>query len=720
MKWPLIAYVLFLLLAEPALAQSLTRIVVLPFNAGQSADAYAIGLAAGLERSLNVIDGVFVPPVGDALNVTQRLEARRELSPETVAAAFNASVVIGGEVGASGTQAQVQIALAGPAFPETRVVAVQGPFNEPSRLLAAVVNAAVAELGLRISADDRRQLDAMTASAPSLPSLNAVASASLRLGVPNLAALEAAAALDGSSSWVLSEQARALALAGDDAAALTVSRRAVEVQPLDIEAWVVRGIVLRTAGDDSAALQAFNAALALNSAHALALAGKGQLSSAELAKQLFEQATQSYPRLVVAYLELAELLSQQDPQLALRRLREGATRVPDSASLHAAIMQQAIRLGDATGAAAYLRQFLASDPGANPNIYALATLLPVDRLGAEALAIVRSGRERHPESTALVLAEGQLLAQQGDFAAAEAVLQAGVAQAPGHLGLINQLAITQARQGKLDEARATLEAVAQQDARLQFNLAQLYLQAGQSRAAASLLEPLLARYPDDPELFTLLGIALGRSGQFDRALSALEQALALSPNDSQALAAKNALEQNRNVVGSERIELGAAAPAFEAGLAALEQNDLPRALSEFRQARATQDHGLLAFYEGYTLQLQGDLRGAIASYERALADLPNSATVLNNLGFAYFNLGRFDRALTHLAQATQADAANVQAQLNLGLVLYSLNRYRDALGPLERALALDPSLGEVMVTTDTGARVSLAALLDDARRRAQP
>ncbi|MBS3966071.1 MAG: tetratricopeptide repeat protein [Truepera sp.] len=719
MKWPLIASFLFLLLAEPALAQSLTRIVVLPFNAGQSADTYAIGLAAGLERSLNVIDGVFVPPVGDALNVTQRLEARRELSPETVAAAFNASVVIGGEVGVSGTQAQVQIALAGPAFPETRVVAVQGPFNEPSRLLAAVVNAAVAELGLRISADDRRQLDAMTASAPSLPSLSAVASASLRLQ-PNLAALEAAAALDGSSSWVLAEQARAQALVGDDATALTVSRRAVEVQPLDIEAWVVRGIVLRTAGDDSAALQAFNAALALNSAHALALAGKGQLSSAELAKPLFEQATQSYPRLVVAYLELAELLSQQDPQLALRRLREGATRVPDSASLHAAIMQQAIRLGDATGAAAYLRQFLASDPGANPNIYALATLLPVDRLGAEALAIVRSGRERHPDSTALVLAEGQLLAQQGDFAAAEAVLQAGVAQAPGHLGLINQLAITQARQGKLDEARATLEAVAQQDARLQFNLAQLYLQAGQSRAAASLLEPLLARYPDDPELFTLLGIALGRSGQFDRALSALEQALALSPNDSQALAAKNALEQNRNVVGGERIELGAAAPAFEAGLAALEQNDLARALSEFRRARAAQDHGLLAFYEGYTLQLQGDLRGAVASYERALADLPNSATVLNNLGFAFFNLGRFDRALTHLAQATQADAANVQAQLNLGLVLYSLNRYRDALGPLERALALDPSLGEVMVTTDTGARVSLAALLDDARRRAQP
>jgi len=63
MKWPLIASFLFLLLAEPALAQSLTRIVVLPFNAGQSADTYAIGLAAGLERSLNVIDGVFVPPV---------------------------------------------------------------------------------------------------------------------------------------------------------------------------------------------------------------------------------------------------------------------------------------------------------------------------------------------------------------------------------------------------------------------------------------------------------------------------------------------------------------------------------------------------------------------------------------------------------------------------------------------------------------------------------
>lgn len=720
MKRLLIASILLLLPASPALAQSLTRIVVLPFNAAQNADAYAIGLAVGLERSLNVIDGVFVPPVGDALNVTQRLEARQELAPETVAAAFNASVVIGGEIGVSGAQAQVQIALAGPAFPETRLVAVQGPFNEPARLLAAVVNAAVGELGLRISADDRRQLDAATASAPSLPSLSAVAGASLRLGVPNLAALTAAASLDGNSSWVLSEQARALALAGDEATALTVSRRAVEVQPLDIEAWVVRGVVLLSAGDRSAALQAFDAALALNSAHALALAGKGQLSSAEMARTLLEQAIASYPRLVVAYLDLADLLSEQDPQLALRRLREGATRAPDSASLHAAIMQQAIRLGDTAGAAAYLRQFLASEPGANPNIYALATLLPADSLGAEALAIVRSGRERHPNSTALVEAEGQLLAQQGDFAAAEAVLQQGVAQAPGHLRLINQLAIAQARQGKLDQARATLEAVAQQDARLQFNLAQIYLQAGQSRAAVSLLEPLLARNPNDPELFTLLGIALGRSGQFERALSALEQALELRPGDSQVLAAKNALEQNRNVTGGERFELGAAAPAFEAGLAALEQNDLTLALSEFRRARAAQDHGLVAFYEGYTLQLQGDLRSAVTSYERALTDLPNSATVLNNLGFAHFNLGRFDRALTHLVQATQADAANVQAQLNLGLVLYSLNRYRDAIGPLERALALDPTLGEVMVTTNTGARMGLSALLDDARRRAQP
>lgn len=706
------------LFTPTALAQSVTRLVVVPFNAPQSADSYALGLAAGLERSLNVIDGVFVMPVGDALNVSQRLEVRGELSPETVAQAFEAQAVIGGEITTSGTQAQVQIAFAGPAFPDGRLVTVQGPLAEPPRLLAAVANAVVSELGLRISADDRRQLDAVTAAAPSLPSLSAVASASLRLDVPNLAALAAAADLDGNSSWVLAEQARGLALSGDEAAALAVSRRAVDVGPLDIEAWVVRGIILLSAGDTAGAAQAFDRALAINSVHAMALSGKGQLGGTE-ARALFERALVSYPRLVVAYLNLAELLGAQDPQLALRRLREGALRVPDSASLHAAVMEQAIRLGDVAGAAAYLRQVLAEDPAANPGIYALATRLPGERFGAEALAIVRSGRERYPTSATLVLAEAELLAQQGDFAAAEAVLADAVAQAPRHLGLVNQLAIVQARQGKLDEARATLEAVAMQDPRLQLNLAQIYLQAGQSRAAAALLEPLLARYADDPEVYTLLGIALGRSGQFDRALSALEQALALNPGDSQALAAKNAIEQNRNVTGGMEIPLGAAGPAFEAGLAALEQNDLSRALAEFRQARAAQDHGLLAFYEGYTLQLLGDLRAAVTSYERALQDLPNSATVLNNLGFAYFNLGRYDRALTYLAQATQADAANVQAQLNLGLVLYSLSRYRDAVGPLERALSLQPSLAEVMVTTDAG-RLSLSALLDDARRRAQP
>jgi tetratricopeptide (TPR) repeat protein len=702
MKRLLSLLVLIVLTLNVALAQEVVRIVVLPFSAIGSAAPYQVGLATALQRSLNVIDGLYVPPVGDTLIVTQRLEDRNELSAARVASAFAASAVVSGRVTPVGSEAEVLLGFAGPAFPEIRDVIVRGPLSNPAQLTSLVLEAVIRELGLQPSSSDRNQLQQVVAQTPSLPSLNAVGEVSLRLPQASFEALAAALEIDGRSSWVLSELARARALMGEREAALELSQRAIDAAPADIEALVIRGNILIAAGDVAGAQQAFDAALAINAYHALALLGRGNAASDAAA---LEAAAQSYPRLVDAYLDLAAL---QSGARALQTLRRGAERVPDSISLRRAVMQQALDAGDAAGALAYLRQELANDEVRSPALYTLAQLLP-PQFEAQALELLREGRERYPQSTAVATAYAAALQQAGDASGAEAVLRHALEQAPADLELRNRLAIIQAQQGDFDAARATLEGVAELSDALQFNLAQIYLQAGQNRAALELLASLAQQHPLDAELQALYGVALGRTGNLAQAQRALERALELDPTQGTALAARRALEQQQRVTRGEPVETlnAAASVAFEAGLAALERSEFSEAAQAFARALEAQDSGIVAFYRGYALQRQGQSRQALPLYERALQDFPESDVILNNIGFAQLQLGRYDLALDALNRALAANAQNPEVHLNLGFTYYALQRYAQATQAFEEALRLRPGLQD-----------DIGQLLETARSRA--
>lgn len=698
-------------------------VVVLPFSAGSNASPYGAGLATAIQRSLNVIDGVYAPPVGDTLFVTRRLENEGRLDAANVAGAYDAVAVVSGQVAATGNAAEIRLGFASGDFGTVRDVVVQSNLNQPQQLVSQVVNAVVRELGLRVSGQDRRELDEVLLQTPSLPSLTNVAQATLRLQAPDLTGLQAAASLDSSSSWVLSEYARALALEGNTPAALDASLRAIQVSPSDVEALVIRSVILRSSGDEATALQGFNAAVALNPSHALALTGRAQLlGDPAAARAALETALDIDPRLGDAYLALATILQQQNPQgrEALQTVREGARRIPGSVALHRAVVSESLRLGDPGGAYAYLNDFLANNPDTNPGVYALAAALPSDQGFADAaLALVQQGYIRYPSNPVLARAEAALLEDRGDLAGAENALRQALDANPNDATLLNQLAVFQAEQGRLDEAQATLEASTEQDLTLRLNLAQIYLEAGQSEAAVGVLEPLLTRYPQEAELYSLYGIALGRSGRYDQALNALDRALELEPDFEQARRAQNVIAQNRNLTGGDQIALAeSAGQFFEAGLAALEAGNYPEAVAQFSQARQQDDSGVVAFYQAYAQQLSGDIRQAAEGYERALEELPDNPTVLNNLGFAYYRLGRFDRALPYLERAVAADADNVEAQLNYGLVNYDLGRYGAAVTPLERVLALQPSLGDQQVNTGT-AVMTLRELVEDARRQSQ-
>lgn len=711
---------LLTLLTGAAFAQAPTRLAVLAFDTDAAASPYRLGLATGLQRTLNVIDNLYVPPVGDTLVLAQSTDTA-QLDTTVFAEAFDVQALVSGLVSSSGDALTVEVFFAEPGA-DTRRVSVEGTRGDLAGLLRTVTETVIDELDLTLGANDQAELEAVTAQVPPLDDLAALAEVSLGLGSLDSPELQTAAA--AGSSWALSERAKVLAASGNDEEALDLSLSAIETAPNDIEALVNRGIVLAAAGDIETARVAFAAALELNPAHAVAHAGQARLAPDGAAAEAdLEAAIAAYPRYAAAYIELAARQRQAgQPQTALQTLREGTDKVPDSSSLGSAFVTQAVASGNTGEALTFLETSLEGE-NVPPERYALAASLPADE-APRALAILRQGREAYPRDSALALAEADMLGKTGDYAGAEGVLREAQAFAPDNPELANQLALAQAQQGKTDEAAATLREASgtNPDLRdtLERNLAQIYLDAGQNEAAATTLEPLLEANPEDSDLYTLYGVALGRAGRFNQALNALDEALRLEPENAQAQQARNFLSQNEQLASGSQTELSAdAARALQEGISALEAGDNETAQTNFDRAAELQPAGLTNFYKGYIRQIQGDLRGAVSAYEEALQGFPEAdagqARVLNNAGFAYFRLGRLDKAVDYLTRATEADPDNSEAQLNLGLIYYDLGRFDDALAPLEEALEANPDLAQRQVDTGSGEPLTLAQLLDEVR-----
>lgn len=703
---------LLLTLAGAANAQpSVQRIVLLPFDAEASIEAFALAFPTALQRALNELDGVYVPAVGDATVVAQRVaDAGGDVLAE-IRRVFVADAVVLGRVRGSDALAVdlVVVTRAGDELDAT----VSGRLGDLAALWRDTADGVLGLLGIDPGLADLADLRRVLADVPSLPSLGPIGGASARVPGIRLDQLEAAAALDPGSSWAAGELARAAAIEGDADRALREAERAVALGP-HAEAYALLGMV-RLARNDPAAAEAFEAALDANPAHGVALAGLAQAGVGPArAAELLEAAVAAAPRLVDAHLALAEL--QTSPARVIQVLRRASDWLPDSAAIQLALVDAALDAGDARGAIELLRAATSDPVGRRAAIYLLAARLPAEA-ARDALAFAREGRDLFPDDPDLRRLEIDLLRASGDAAGASAALGAWVEAGTAPAGEVVAFAENLAAQGRYDEAQAWLATVADVDDDADVRSARIELAAGRARAALTALEPRVAAGEADALRRTLYAIALGRIGRADEAVAMLEEVVqsAAAPaadartTEAGALAqrALAVLADQRQVAGADAVALSPeASTAFEQGLFALENGDMLAARDAFVRARALDDAGLLAFYEGYARQVLGDPRGATVAYQAARTDLGDNDVLLNNLGYAQLQVGRLDLALDTLRQALEANPGNARAHLNLGLTLYGLARFGDAVDAFDDALALDPSLAAVA-----------GSVIDDARRR---
>lgn len=305
------------------------------------------------------------------------------------------------------------------------------------------------------------------------------------------------------------------------------------------------------------------------------------------------------------------------------------------------------------------------------------------------------------------MTEADILLGSGDATGALGILGTLHTENPGNVQIARALASAQAQAGDLEAARTTYETLAESGIQVEREIAELYLASGRAAGAISVLEPLIAALPEDAHLLALHGTALMRMGRLSDAERELSRALELDAGNTLAARSLELVLQQRELTGGDVAFAEESGVAFQQGLSALDLRDYAGAAEAFGRSRAAQETGLGAFYQGYARQLAGEVRAAVADYEAALEQLGENDTVLNNLGYGWLELGRYDRALEHLTRAVAANPDNPQAHLNLGVVYYALQRYDDSIAELEEAARLDPRL-----TT------TVESLISDVRRGA--
>lgn len=220
---------------------------------------------------------------------------------------------------------------------------------------------------------------------------------------------------------------------------------------------------------------------------------------------------------------------------------------------------------------------------------------------------------------------------------------------------------------------------------------------GQNETAQQFAQTLTERYPNHPLGWKMLGAVLAQRQYSQEAVTALEKALQLDPNDSECwntlgVAFEDLTQFDQALLCYARA--AKLAPRFVAtfyNLAALAYRfgQSEDAKLYCRHALSLEPkHVKCHLVLGAILRDEQQFAEAIDCYQHALALQPNNAEILSSLGNTQLALGQLDSALDLQQRAVQIKPNHPEILSNLGNVFQRLGRFDESIALYQRALEL--------------------------------
>jgi tetratricopeptide (TPR) repeat protein len=232
-----------------------------------------------------------------------------------------------------------------------------------------------------------------------------------------------------------------------------------------------------------------------------------------------------------------------------------------------------------------------------------------------------------------------------------------------------------------------------------YNLADALVQAGETSEAVTVLESLSAERPQDALVLSLLGSAYENTGQKDRALECYRNAVAAAPGNhdyyldyARLLADLNRYDQSEKFIESSLQQFsGDYALTIRLGALQMMQGKLEEARHTFESAINANPNvvlGHVALAQTYLRERRDEDAARVLGDARG--KLPPDAMVEHYYGLALVRMQRFRDALAPLQESARLDPDDPETYYLLGKADAALNRNEAARTDFERVIALDP------------------------------
>jgi tetratricopeptide (TPR) repeat protein len=240
--------------------------------------------------------------------------------------------------------------------------------------------------------------------------------------------------------------------------------------------------------------------------------------------------------------------------------------------------------------------------------------------------------------------------QGGDLKSAEVDLRKAVALAPNDIAALSMLGGVLGMQGRLEESSGFFEKALQLDPAnldLRRNLAANQLQLGRASAAIRNLQALLRSNPGDRQAILMLGLALERTQDFQRAIAALEQVPDLVRQQPDCIAAlvrsyyrTGQKEKARGQLNQLQDSSPGPAAVYLGGQMAVEARDWPTAERLFTSIQKTHPKPFLVDYQLARIRYETGRFGESRMLLEPIANSPESnGSVVNLLAWCYLREG---------------------------------------------------------------------------------
>ena len=394
------------------------------------------------------------------------------------------------------------------------------------------------------------------------------------------------------------------------------------------------------------------------------------------ARESFGQALKLDPAFYPAAANLAQLDLKDNRPDAARQRFEGILKAnPKHLNAMLAMADSAMRERDEKAYVGWLEKAAAAHPQALPPRLALARHLLGKGERNKALALAREALNANPDHPAALDLLGSVQLALGDTANAQGSYRTLVERLPGQAMPLIKLAAVQVAAKDLPGARKSLlDALRAQPDSLdaQMMLGHVEIQSGRHDEAQRIARQVQKQQPDGAAGYILEGDAALARKDHPAALSAFERAHKLAPSGAlllRQLQPLNALQRAEE--GEKRLADWLQRNPQDAGtrIALAEQlilrKQYPAAAAHYLILDQSNPGNLLVLNNlAWALAESGDKR-ALGYAEKALKLQPDSAAVLDTLGWILVRQGQHERGIKLLQQALSKtpDAADIQWHL---------------------------------------------------------